>query len=241
MPGLDSRTSMPGDLERRVARSCARIAAIATVLVAPDSFKGTFRAPQVAAAIGRGLERAGLPPPDLCPVADGGEGTMEVLLHALGGETAGAAVHDPLGRPAAGRVRAARGRRDGGRRDGRRRAGSGSWREDERDAEAASTRGTGELIAAAVERGRGRSCSSAAAAARRPTAAPGAIEAIEEAGGLRGARLVVLCDVRTPFERAARGVRAAEGRRRGGGAAADPAAATSWRAALAARPARRGR
>jgi glycerate kinase len=31
----------------------------------------------------------------------------------------------------------------------------------------------------------------------------GAIEAIEEAGGLRGAALVVLCDVRTPFERAA--------------------------------------
>src|ERR687884_417242 len=31
----------------------------------------------------------------------------------------------------------------------------------------------------------------------------GAIEAIEAAGGLGGARLVVLCDVRTPFERAA--------------------------------------
>src|SRR5947207_7559011 len=69
------------------------------VLVAPDSFKGTFRATQVAAAIGRGLESAGLPPPDLCPVADGGEGTLEVLLTALGGETAGAEATDPLGRP----------------------------------------------------------------------------------------------------------------------------------------------
>src|SRR5213076_243896 len=59
------------------------------VLVAPDSFKGTFRATEVAAAIGRGLEAAGLAPPDLCPVADGGEGTLEVLLTALGGETAG--------------------------------------------------------------------------------------------------------------------------------------------------------
>ena len=68
------------------------------VLVAPDSFKGTFRAPAVAAAIGRGLERAGFEPPDLCPVADGGEGTMAALLTALGGETAGAAVSDPLGR-----------------------------------------------------------------------------------------------------------------------------------------------
>src|SRR3954447_18465825 len=71
------------------------------VLVAPDSFKGTFRATEVAAAIGRGLERAGLAPPDLCPVADGGEGTLEVLLTALGGETAGAQVRDPLGRPVA--------------------------------------------------------------------------------------------------------------------------------------------
>ncbi|MEA2139795.1 MAG: glycerate 2-kinase, partial [Solirubrobacteraceae bacterium] len=56
------------------------------VLVAPAAFAG-LRAPAVAAAIGRGLERAGLPPPDLCPVAGGGRGTIEVLLPALGGET----------------------------------------------------------------------------------------------------------------------------------------------------------
>ena len=46
-------------------------------------------------------------------------------------------------------------------------------------------------------------CWSRPAAARPPTAARGALEAIEAAGGLRGARLTVLCDVRTPFERAA--------------------------------------
>ena len=34
--------------------------------------------------------RPGSAPPDLCPVADGGEGTLEALLTALGGETAGA-------------------------------------------------------------------------------------------------------------------------------------------------------
>ena len=56
------------------------------VLVAPDSFKGTFSAAQVAGAIGRGIERAGLMPPDLCPVADGGEGTLDALLPQLGGE-----------------------------------------------------------------------------------------------------------------------------------------------------------
>ena len=49
-----------------------------TVLVAPDSFKGTFTAAQVARAIGQGLEAAGRPV-DLCPVADGGEGTLQAL------------------------------------------------------------------------------------------------------------------------------------------------------------------
>src|SRR3712207_6955118 len=69
------------------------------VLVAPDKFKGTFRASEVAAAIGRGIERAGLMPPDLCPVADGGEGTQDALVTALGGEIVAADVRDPLGRP----------------------------------------------------------------------------------------------------------------------------------------------
>src|ERR1700687_4217702 len=68
------------------------------VLVAPDSFKGTLSARQVAEAIGRGLERAGLPAPDLAPVADGGEGTAEVLLGRLGGEVVTMPASDPLGR-----------------------------------------------------------------------------------------------------------------------------------------------
>src|SRR3954471_17161547 len=58
------------------------------VLVAPAPFGAELRAPVVAAAIGRGLEAAGLRPPDLCPLAGGGAGTIEVLLPALGGETA---------------------------------------------------------------------------------------------------------------------------------------------------------
>src|SRR3954470_10221246 len=57
------------------------------VLVAPAPFGGGLRAPQVAAALGRGLEAAGLAPPDLCPVTSGGAGTIEVLLPTLGGET----------------------------------------------------------------------------------------------------------------------------------------------------------
>src|SRR4051812_30061862 len=72
---------------------------MATVLVAPDSFKGTFSAVEVAEAIGRGLRAAGLEC-DLCPVADGGEGTMETLLASIGGEVVEVdGVLDPLRRP----------------------------------------------------------------------------------------------------------------------------------------------
>jgi glycerate kinase len=67
-------------------------------LVAPDSFKGTFSAAAVADAIAAGIE-AGGGGAERCPVADGGEGTMEVLLSALGGERRTATVRDPLRRP----------------------------------------------------------------------------------------------------------------------------------------------
>ena len=58
------------------------------VLIAPDAFGHALRAPVVAAAIARGLERAGVLAIELCPVSSGGPGTGEVLLPALGGETA---------------------------------------------------------------------------------------------------------------------------------------------------------
>src|SRR5947208_1694913 len=83
------------------------------VLVAPDSFKGTVPAAAVAHAIGAGLQSAGLEV-DLCPVADGGEGTLEALIEALGGSIETISVGDPLGRP----VEAAFGLVAGGRRRG---------------------------------------------------------------------------------------------------------------------------
>ncbi|HEV3002270.1 MAG TPA: glycerate kinase [Solirubrobacteraceae bacterium] len=171
------------------------------VLVAPDKFKGTLRASEVAAAVGRGLERAGLEPPDLCPIADGGDGTLEVLVAALGGETAGAEVSDPLGRP----VRAGFALvEDGGTAIVEVAEASGLSRvaPEDRDPEAASSYGTGELIAAAVDAGAAVVLVAAGGSATTDGGA-GAIEALRAHGGLRGARLVVLCDVRTPFERAA--------------------------------------
>lgn len=67
-------------------------------LVAPDSFKGTLGSVAVAESIAAGIEAAG-GAADRCPVADGGEGTMAVLLGALGGEQHSVQVHDPLRRP----------------------------------------------------------------------------------------------------------------------------------------------
>lgn len=173
----------------------------ARLLIAPDSFKGTFRASEVAAAIGRGVERAGLEPPDLCPVADGGEGTQEVLLVALGGETGGTDAHDALGRP----VKAGFALIEGGGTaivEVAAASGLALIAEDERDAEAASSYGTGEVIAAAIDAG-AQVVLVAVGGSAMSDGGVGAVQALEERGGLRGAALVCLCDVRTPYERAA--------------------------------------
>jgi glycerate 2-kinase len=74
--------------------------------------------------------------------------------------------------------------------------------EDERDAWAASTYGTGQLIADAVERG-AQVILVAVGGSATTDGGAGALQAIEDAGGLRGARIVVLCDVQVPWERCA--------------------------------------
>jgi glycerate kinase len=166
------------------------------VLVAPDSFKGTFSAAQVAGAIGRGIERAGLMPPDLCPVADGGEGTLDALLPQLGGELLAREVKGPLGAP----VRTGFGLvEDGGTAIVEMAMASGLGLMPEKDAWNASTYGTGELIAAAAQAGAAVILVAVGGSATTDGGA-GAIEAIHEAGGIGGAKIVVLCDVRTPFE-----------------------------------------
>lgn len=170
------------------------------LLVAPDSFKGTFAAEEVADALARGLEAAGATA-DRCPVADGGEGTMAVLLATLGGELVEVDAHDPLGRP----LRAPLGLTDGGATaivEVAAASGLGLVGAAERDAEAASTRGTGELIAAALAHG-ARRVLVALGGSATSDGGEGAIAAIAAAGGLGGAELVCLCDVTTPFESAA--------------------------------------
>jgi glycerate kinase len=69
------------------------------ILIAPDKFKGTLNAREVAEAIASGLLDA-LPDAkiDIVPLADGGEGTAEVISQALGGKWITCKAHDPLGR-----------------------------------------------------------------------------------------------------------------------------------------------
>ncbi|HSC05031.1 MAG TPA: glycerate kinase [Solirubrobacteraceae bacterium] len=170
-----------------------------TILVAPDAFKGTLSAAEVAQAIGRGLTAAGRPV-DLCPVADGGEGTLEALLPALEGELRTAMVSDPLGRS----IEASFGLGDGvAVVEMAAASGLGLVAAEERDAIAASTSGTGELIVAAVEAG-ARIVYLGVGGSATTDGGAGAVKAIREAGGLGKSRIAVLCDVRTPFEHAAR-------------------------------------
>lgn len=172
------------------------------VLVAPDSFKGTFSAPEVARAIGRGLESEGAEA-ELCPVADGGEGTMPALVAALGGSVLRATVSDPLGRP----VEAELGLVEDGRTAVVECAAASGLHHlpahpEPEHALRASSAGTGELLVVARDAGVSRILLGVGGSATTD-GGRGAIEAIERAGGLHGVALEVICDVTTPFERAA--------------------------------------
>jgi glycerate 2-kinase len=169
------------------------------ILLAPDSFKGTFSAVEVVDALASGVEGADLEV-DRCPVADGGEGTSETLRAALGGEAVEVDVHDPLGRA----IRATFSLLTDGKTavvDTAAASGIELLSPEELDAEAATTTGTGELIAAAAQRAKriwlGVGGSATTDGGR------GAIEALTAAGELGDAQLVCLCDVRIPWEKAA--------------------------------------
>ncbi|GAV22265.1 glycerate kinase [Carboxydothermus pertinax] len=73
------------------------------IVVAPDSFKGSLSSLKVALAIERGIKRAASEIEAeievvKIPMADGGEGTVEAIICALGGRLVKTRVLDPLGR-----------------------------------------------------------------------------------------------------------------------------------------------
>ncbi len=157
----------------------------APVLIAPTAFKGTLRAPEVAAALARGFEAGGWPV-DPCPVADGGVGTLEVLLPALGGETA--AVEVDGRRVGIGLIE------DGGTAI----VELGSVLDDAAESSAPA----GELLLAAAGTG-AEVILLAAGDVRAADGGAGAVSALTDNGGVGGATVVVLCDVRTPVDRLA--------------------------------------
>ena len=127
------------------------------ILCAPDSFKGSLSAKAAAEAMAEGI-RSALPDAqiDLCPVADGGEGTVEAMVAATNGELRTEQVTGPL----AGTVQAAWGLL--GSADNTPRtaviemaaaSGLGLVPEAERDPTRTTTQGTGELIAKALDQG----------------------------------------------------------------------------------------
>jgi glycerate 2-kinase len=175
-------------------------------LIAPDSFKGTFAAGDVAAAMAEGVRAAGAEA-DLCPLGDGGEGTLEAILAARGGRRVAADAHDPLRRP----VRAEFGMLEDGETavvETAAATGLPLVSPEERDAELADTHGAGELIAAAIEAG-ARRILVAVGGSATTDGGRGAIEALGGPGELRRAdgsgpvALEVLCDVEASFEDAA--------------------------------------
>ena len=171
------------------------------VLVAPDAFKGTLSGAQVAAAVAAGLRRAGAQAEE-CPVADGGEGTIEILRGTLGGEPRSAASHDALGRPVHAGWLWLEARRTA-ILEMAQASGLALIAAHERDAERASSAGTGELLLAARDAGAERAVLAIGGTATSDGGA-GALVAIEQGGGLGAMELELACDVMISFEEAAR-------------------------------------
>jgi len=162
-------------------------------LAAPDKFRGSLRAVEVADALADGARRAGWDCRKL-PLADGGEGTLE----ALGGANRVSVVRGPLGTPVE-----AGWRLDGwdavieaAGASGLSLAGGAPANDPVR----ASTRGTGELIAAALAAG----ADGIVVAVGGSATTDGGLGAVEALGWQPFAvRVQVACDVRTPFLEAA--------------------------------------
>ena len=122
------------------------------IVIAPDSFKGSVSSIEAANAVADGLRRV-VPDAEIVsiPMADGGEGTIEALLYSVGGELIPAEVTGPLGET----VTAHWARLSNGVAVIEMASASGLplVPADGRNPGIATTRGTGELIRAALDSG----------------------------------------------------------------------------------------
>ena len=165
------------------------------IVAAPDKFRGTATAAEVAAAIATAAAEHGCRC-DLVPLADGGEGTLE----ALGGPNRTTTVTGPLGDPVDAPWRLDRGRAviEMARASGLALVGGAEGN----DPVSATTAGTGELIATAIEAGARRIVVGVGGSATTDGGL-GAVRALSPRQRLRGVELLVACDVRTRFVDAA--------------------------------------
>lgn len=123
------------------------------ILIATDAFKDALAAPEVCSTIARGIRRA-IPGADLhnFPMADGGEGTAQVLTMQSSGQAIHCTVHDPLLRS----ISATYGLSGDGQTafiEMAQASGLQRLKTEERNPLHTSTFGTGELIADALQRG----------------------------------------------------------------------------------------
>jgi glycerate kinase len=165
------------------------------VLAAVDKFKGTATAAHVAAAIGHACWELGHDCVEQ-PVADGGEGTLE----ALGGPNRTSTVTGPLGDPVQAEWRFHRGTAviEMARASGLTLVGGAA----NNDAMAATTTGTGELIDQALDLGAKKIIVCLGGSATTDGGL-GCVRAITAPQRLKGAHLLVACDVQTLFVDAA--------------------------------------
>ena len=166
-------------------------------VVCPDKFRGTLRASDAAAAMARGLRGAGYEEIRAVPLADGGEGTLDALL-TRGGTRRPVRVTGPLGDP----VDAEYGVTPDGLAVVEMARASGLALVSRNDPLRASTRGTGELLAAAARHGARRAVVGVGGSATTD----GGLGALDALGwSLGGLDVTVACDVRTGFLDAATG------------------------------------
>ncbi|MDO4490462.1 MAG: glycerate kinase [Lachnospiraceae bacterium] len=123
------------------------------VVVAVDSLKGSLSSMEAGNAVKRGIERV-FPEAQVqvCPLADGGEGTVEALTAGMGGELVRTMVTGPLGKP----VEAVYGILPGGKTavmEMASAAGITLLSKEERNPLETTTYGVGELLRDAISRG----------------------------------------------------------------------------------------
>ena len=121
------------------------------IVIASDSFKGSLTSIEVAQAATRGI-KAVYPNCEVVAVivADGGEGTVEAIVDALGGEIICTSVSDPLGRPIQANYGIAA---DKAIIEMAAASGLPLLQPEERNPWLTSTHGTGEMIMDAIQRG----------------------------------------------------------------------------------------